>query len=234
GNNRKAAEYSSSWEKTGDMPAALLPYAFNVLQSVPQDAVLLTNGEFDTFPLCQQQYANNVRPDVKLLCISFAQKSSNRAMLFRNAGLTLPGNDSTSAFDAAFIMRVVSANPGKKIYLASTVSGKILAALQGDLYCTGLAFRYGDSPVNNLDFLKDNVGTKMDLACLSKPPESKGVFDSNVSAQLNMNYVLPLTLAAKQYSLAGNTAKAEELNALARSIGKAAGKEKTVNELIGG
>lgn len=232
GNKQQAAAYSAKWEKTGAMPAQLLPYAYNVLQSVPADAVLITNGEFDTYPIVQQQNANGVAAGVSVLPILLSARPENRARLFHQLGLKLPGNDSVSVFNGAYIRRIAAANPGKKIYIASSVGMGLLASLQKELYITGLAFRYSATPVENLAYLRENVGTKMKLDYLG---QQKGTtaFDRGAANQLNMNYVLPLALAAQEYEAAGDKAKADELREKARSIGRQAGRSEDVNKLIG-
>jgi hypothetical protein len=232
GDLRKASELTGEWQKTGLMPSTLMPYAYNVLQSVPQNAVLLTNGEFDTFPLLRQQSKNSVRPDVKILSISLAKRSENRAELFRRLGLELPEDDSVSAFDADYIRRIAEANADKKIYLAATVGATLLGDLQNELFVTGLAFRYSGSGVDNLNFLRDNVGVKMKFDYLGKPVKDATAFDHQQAKGLNLNYVLPLVLAARQYEQAGNKTKAVSLREKARLIGAQAGKENEVEALI--
>lgn len=233
GKPKAAGEFAAAWERTGDMPATLLPYAYNVLQSVPQGAVLITNGELDTYPLLQQQWKNGVRQDVAVLCIALSARAANRAAIFRSIGLKLPANDSVSVFDVNYIRRVAAANPGKKFYLAATVDQQLIWTMQSELYLTGLAFRYSTTPVDNLEFLKENVGEKMKLGDVGNASGGSNYFDLQTSKQLHMNYVLPLILAARQYELAGDKAKAETLREKARTVAQRAGKEKDIKPYLG-
>lgn len=227
GDKPKATKYAAEWQATGQASIAYFNYAYNVLQSVAQNCVLITNGEFDTYPILQQQ-GKSIRTDVGILNLSLAKKSANRARIFRNLGLKLPDNDSTADFNADYIGRIAAANPEKKIYLAATVSGKLLTAMQNELYVTGLAFRYSSTePVDNLVFLRDNIGTKMNASYYAA-----GTFDSPQIVRLKMNYVLPLAVAARQYDIAGNSTKAEALRTAARKIGAANGKTEEVNSII--
>ncbi|MGL4597385.1 MAG: hypothetical protein ACRCYO_07655 [Bacteroidia bacterium] len=231
GEKKEAGTSVKNWEKTNQMPACLMPYAYNVLQSTAQGAILFTNGDFDAFPILAQQSNKQVREDVQVVVLGLMKRPENRARMLRQAGLVLPENDSVSVFDATYMERLLAANLEKKIYFSMTLERSFLQAFQANLFPTGLAFRYGAS-VENLAFLRENVGVKMKLSYLNTT-FSKTEFDRNASAQLQLNYVLPLVLAAAEYEKQGNKKRALELRELARGLGRAAGKESVVNDLIG-
>ncbi len=224
GNLSSAFQYYADWKGTGDAPLSTETYAYNVVQSLPKGAVLFTNGEMDTYPLIYQlQESGNAT--VQLISIAFCSRGENRKALFEHAGIVLPDNDMSTAIDGNFIARVADANPNKKIYVASTCGGDLLRQIMPNLYCTGLAFRYSAIPLDHLNFLRDNVGTKMKLDGVGKAVKGKNHFDLNYASKLDMNYYLPLLITADSYASAGNANRAKELRLKAKKIRQRAGYE---------
>jgi hypothetical protein len=165
---------------------------------------------------------------VKIVSIALCNRTDNRSKIFTNAGLVVPDNDLSSSINGAYIARVAAANPAKKIYVASTCGAVILKALQSNLYCTGLAFRCSETPIDHLTYLRDNVGSRFKLDNVGKPRASTNRFDVNYSSSLEMNYYLPLLIAADQYVQAGNPARAAQLRAKAITIRQRAGYDEPI------
>jgi hypothetical protein len=228
GNLQKAGEFTAAWQKTNYLHQSYLDYANNVLQSVATGAVLFSNGEFDTYPVLYQQ-SKGIRSDVQVISISLLSNGKNRVSIFKRFGMILPDNDTMSTVDASFLKRIAASNSAKKIYIAATVGQGVLTLLKSNLYATGLAFRYSEtSSIENLGFLKENVGTKMRL-------DNVGKVSGKTTTQekmLELNYVLPLELAAQQYEAEGNKTKAKELRDKARSIGVMTGRQTEVNAIV--
>jgi tetratricopeptide (TPR) repeat protein len=56
--------------ETGDMPRPLLDYGGNMLEGAPQNAIVLTNGDNDTYPPLAYQFLTKRRPDVTIANLS--------------------------------------------------------------------------------------------------------------------------------------------------------------------
>jgi hypothetical protein len=53
--------------ETGFFPKALLSYTEWVLRSLPENAILITNGDMDTYPVAALQEVEELRPDVVMV-----------------------------------------------------------------------------------------------------------------------------------------------------------------------
>lgn len=222
GKQASVYDYYRQWKTTGDLPLSTENYAYNVMQSLPKDAILFTNGEMDTYPLLYQMQTIGAS-GVKVVSIAMCARGENRTKLFSAAGLVVPDGDIASIIDGDYIARVAAANPTKKIYIAATCGPDILKSISSSLYCTGLTYRYSEQPIDHLTFLRDNVGTKFKLDNVGKAVRGSNHFDVFYADNLEMNYYLPLLIAADSYTTAGNPSRAAQLRAKAIAIRQRAG-----------
>jgi len=56
--------------ETGDMPRPLVDYGYNLLAGAPPNAIVLTNGDNDTYPPLAVQALRGLRPDVAIVNLS--------------------------------------------------------------------------------------------------------------------------------------------------------------------
>ncbi len=73
----------------GRMPEPLVDFAYNLLAGLDPKAILLTNGDNDTYPLIALQTARNVRTDVAVVNLSLLNLEWYRRQL-RNGPLAVP------------------------------------------------------------------------------------------------------------------------------------------------
>lgn len=70
GDEAEAAECLRKMVELGDMPRPLIDFGYNLLAGAPPEAIVLTNGDNDTFPPLAVQTIEKLRPDVSVVNLS--------------------------------------------------------------------------------------------------------------------------------------------------------------------
>lgn len=115
-------------------------FAEDVLKSMPENAVLITHGEDDTYPLLIEQYVNKTRQDVKIISLDHLQSEDFRNKL-KKEGLAIPTGRKVNT---AFFKDVVSQNPGN-IVVATTVPKSYLNTISNTIIVEGLGFKMSEN-----------------------------------------------------------------------------------------
>lgn len=121
-----------------------LDYAFNVLSSVEQNGALLTQGCSDTYPLLMVQLLNGHRADILIIPLDYINNTDFASTIGKALNTTISETNPTSS-----LLR----NNARPTYVACTVQSEILKKRSSNLYCTGLAFKYSESPLLNMPTL---------------------------------------------------------------------------------
>lgn len=112
-------------------------YARDLLEPLPRNAILFTNGDNDTFPLWYMQCAAGLRTDVLVLNIPSLYPKGGLDRV-RALGGAFASIDSSSRIEAA----VVDANAWRRpVYVAVTVQNDYFAPLAQSGQLEGLAWR---------------------------------------------------------------------------------------------
>jgi hypothetical protein len=70
GGDAEAREHILALVRKGGIPSPLLDFGYNLLVSAEKDAIVLTNGDNDTYPPLAVQMNRGVRPDVRIVNLS--------------------------------------------------------------------------------------------------------------------------------------------------------------------
>lgn len=181
----------------------LLDYDYNLLHSVTEGAILITNGDNDTYPAWMLQRARGVRPDVLVLNLYLAdnlrphlQKAlSLHGVTIDTATLQDLPHDDKPAFLAALVETIEAVAPDTPLYLALTLGADLRQPLAPRLQLTGLAARVG--PAGPAE-LRRNLEQRFRLDSLRQDWYA----DSHVSTRpivrrLNGNYSYPMLALAR-------------------------------------
>jgi len=197
--------FARKLSETSIYSAAELEYNQNVLNSVEQNAILVTNGNVDTYPLIILQQTQNFRKDVRIICLDWFNNSTYLRDL---------ANSDSKLFGKLIInqpyesLKSIAKNSNNKsLYLGLTIPGDEIGDLSKDLYCTGLAMKYSNTALSNLISLETNWNQFFSKTFLTQ------------SEPINRNYILPLVLLNDYYKESGHSEHAAAIQKLLQTIG---------------
>lgn len=90
GKQEEAERHLRALLDRGHMPAPVVDFGYNLLVGLAPDAVLLTNGDNDTYPLLALQVARRLRPDVAVVNLSLLNAQWYRKHVAESAKLPVP------------------------------------------------------------------------------------------------------------------------------------------------
>jgi len=235
GDKTKRDAWLKKWDARTNPAPSLKQYAANVLRSLEPNAVLVTNGENDTYPLLLEQLSKNLRPDITVLPLHIAFNDVRGTQLLQASGLNVPQAD-WLLHPGDYWAGVAKSNPQRPFYFAATTDTSYLTRLKENLFLTGLAFRYSETPVNNLPQLRKNVSEIFQLDYLenSATYDAQHAFNRTQVNRLHLNYVLPLLLTAELERKEGKAEQAKKHEELALALARKGGREAQVKKYLEG
>ena len=220
--------YSIKKYETGQFSSGIINYNYNVLMGLDKNAILLTEGDNDTYPVWLLQ-AQGIRKDVTVLNLNFIiWKNDYRDKIFGELGINKwkltdePDGKATEAdyqkLKREIIKHIASNKNNYPVYTALTAAcdEKYLSLIKQNLYLTGLAYLYSNEAVDNIGFLRKNIEKNYALDYLNV------TFYQDLSPQMvkiiNRNYVVPFLTLYDHYKLTGDIQKQEWIKSLLLKI----------------
>lgn len=239
GEDHKAQEALARLYETQDITTGLLNYNYNVLMSTEKNALLLTNGDNDTYPAWVLQSVKGIREDVSVLNVPLIHQNRDylarllRAKNIKIATNKLPKGD-RQKFTQALCEELASKYPGSPLYLAATMHARYREPLQENLYLIGLALRYDPkNRLDNLALLQRNFERYFRLDYLKFDWYSEShIATQSIVKHLNINYLNPIIMLLKHYQAAGEQDKFRRLRSLALDIARKSGNQRRLLDFI--
>jgi hypothetical protein len=212
---------SKKWLESEEMPEGLLTFTYNKLMSVDPNAILLVNGDNDTYPFWILQNVQKIRTDVLVLNISLTLIDSYRERIFKENNITsLSLKDSTRRMPI-IIKHIIESVKDRPIYVSIQVDDENYKAYTDKMYLTGLVFKYSEKPFDNLAVLQNNVENKFLLDDLKI--DFRNDYGRSVVNQSNLSYLAVFLKLHEHYLLCGENAKAKSIKELAKKVSENAG-----------
>ena len=223
GDYDQVATLCRAWYASGQYSPGTLNWNYNALMSLEADALLVTQTDDDTYPVWLLQNALGVRPDVRVLNLTLLENDTYRQRIVQQEGMAFVPN---GAGFSDFLRVFMSDKNTAPTYFGVLLDKTRLAAIQNDLYLTGLALKYSSRPFDNVAALRNNYENafRLDYLRLDFHPEAAPA----ALAQLNLNYLPAFLLLHTHYTSTGETAKAGQLRDLTLRIARAGGREPEV------
>ncbi|MFK8058102.1 MAG: SUMF1/EgtB/PvdO family nonheme iron enzyme [Saprospiraceae bacterium] len=208
------------------LPKGLLEYNYNQLESTAANAILLTNGDADTFPSWVLQTVFNHRTDVSVINWALLWYApAYRAQVAADLGVDIEAIENPTAMMDALH------KAGRPLYMAMTIDLNQFGDHRKDwLFVTGLAMRYERPGYKNLDFIKTAYSNNWRLDYLRQPLADNP--EQAVTDELNRNY-LPTLLELRDF-YGNDEAKVLELNSLITNVAQRANVENVLSRITNG
>jgi hypothetical protein len=222
-NDAKLKEYVEKHRKISKYESFIDEYAYNLLQSLDNNAVLFTHGVMDTYPVYNQQLNQKINSNVEIINVDYLNSDTYRDALAKRLGITITfnGNTYTTAFDIASKLE-----SSRNVYFSSAFSKAELKKHETKLELNGLAFRFGNAKpdASKIESLWMNKFKKTQL--------EKTNMNDDYAKKMANNYLPVLITVYKYYTGENKDKEAADAKSLAIKIAKINGNEKQVNELF--
>lgn len=228
--------YAQKWFESPMQSPGLLNYNHNVLVGLKPNAILITQGDNDTYPAWIIQ-SLGIRRDVTVINTSLLSIDSYRERVFKELGIlkwetATPNSmrDSTQRYRNELVKHLAANSKKYPVYVALTAGEELTKPIENNLYLTGLAYEYSTQSIDNIALLKKNFEQEYILDYLEKP------FYHDISAywskHSSMNYVVPMIKLFDHYKLAGDRGRMEWIQKKILSLVKGTPEEQsTLNYL---
>ncbi len=131
----------------------LYKFSIALLKTIPNNSIVFTNGEYDTYAMYRA--AKALKKSVTVVSISLLKNDFYRASILRRYNLKSGWYSKGKLTE--YIKNILSINEKQSIYIAATVSKTILKPLATNIYHTGFAYQYSKNKVYNISALYENL-----------------------------------------------------------------------------
>lgn len=217
----KKAAFLQKWLDLGAYSPGLMYYNYNVLIGLEPNAILISNGDNDTYPIWLLQQ-RGIRKDVTLLNSSLLYLDDYRNKMFAELGLksfepfrkpfpiTMEEYQAGEKKMKTEMLEILSQNKYKSpVYVAVTCGDLYTKENENNFYLTGLTYQFSKTNIDNIALLRKNFELNYALDYLDKDFYSDR--SASYASSSNMNYIIPMVKLWEHYKLCGETDKAQKI-----------------------
>ncbi len=226
--------FFEKWYNHKTFSPGITMWNYNVLVGLDSDAVIITFGDNDTYPLWFLQTVKDMRNDVQVLNASLLVKDDYRETMFKEMGIpsftkTMEELGSYQSFRNALMEHVIQ-NTKRPVYIGVSAPREFKDKHHNNLYIIGLAFKYSENDFDHVAVLRNNFESKFLKDYLKF--EITNDFSQSVVNYMNRQYLPCLTVLYKHYMLSEEIKKANEVKELMIDIGDKNGDTKQIQDFL--
>lgn len=224
-------EINRKWLASGTYSPVILAYNYNVLATLAPNAIIVTGGDNDTFPLWMLQDALGFHSDATVLNMSLILMPEYRKAILKKLDITLSPEEEKALdapfqkqedhpkFEKALVDILIKKGSAHPLYFALTLgTPHYLEPLENKLYVVGLANQYSEEKIDNIGYLRANFEKQYKLDYLTvklhKDPAA------SVTPLFDQCYLTPLILLYNHYQLSGEAGRGKEVKDLLLKIAR--------------
>jgi hypothetical protein len=212
----KEQEICKKWYDSNDQSPNLLNYNYNVLMSLEDNGILITNGDNDTYPLWILQYVLGVKKNVMVVNIHLITVDSYRKRLYEENNIPADAFKALENPEQESIINYLITKSNRPVYFANTLSTGYYKNFEKDLYIVGLAFKYSKESFDNMAVTRNNYERKFLVDYLKVGFQND--FSETIMSSMDMGYLPFLIKLYDHYKLSGEGEKASVVKNLAAMI----------------
>jgi hypothetical protein len=214
------------YQRDPTISSGILNYNYNVLMSTENNAMLITNGDNDTFPIWMLQDVFGIRTDVAVLNINLLTIDEYRDKIFNELGIdTLKmdweriakAND-PFAINKTIFSHIAKQSTERPLFIASSVFSANYKHLENNVFMCGLALRFSPNPIDNSSLIIRNFEKRFKLDMLHD--NFVRDFSYSVTSTLNYNYLPMLSVLFSHYKVMNDIENIFLIKKIVRNISK--------------
>ncbi|MFK7785188.1 MAG: hypothetical protein AB8B56_08730 [Crocinitomicaceae bacterium] len=225
-NKEKFSELCKKIYESGELPASILNWGYNVLSELDENSIVFTNGDNDTYALWIVQEVKGFRKDVTVINSYLITLKSYQEKLFNELGLPKLEGEIDGVHKAIF-------DNEKEIPVYIDACGvKFFEkdSILDELYLTGLAYKYCKIEVDNTSIIRRNYEKRYLLDYLSQQfsvHQSDAIADS-----FSELYIPSMIKLYKHYRESEELEKMKNMETLLLKVSSDTDKVETVQKII--
>ncbi len=184
----------------------LYTYSTLLIESLPDGAILFTNGEYDTYALWRAAAAKN--KNINIISNGLLQSKEYREAVLKKYNLKSAVYNPKK--HDRYLELLAASNTDKSVYISLTLPKQYINKMVDKLYLTGYAYQYSATPIDNINSLYSNLVTR------ATPIATSG--GNQIYRNLLQGYIV-----LYRYYKTSNATTAKQVYEKAKTLGKKAG-----------